>query len=62
MNLFEYLKNYKDPGVQQTYGDIINGTNDITENMNYIERMTYQQIKTSDRKRLIESGRISNSN
>lgn len=62
MNLFEYLKNYKDPGSHQSYGDIISGTNDITENMNYIERMTYQQIKASDRMRLINSGRLPKSN
>jgi len=55
MNLFEYLKNYKDTKKVQTYGEIINGGADITESMTPLEQQVYNQIKMSDRMRLIKS-------
>lgn len=60
MNLFEFLKHYKDPSANQSYGDILNGGQSITENMNYIESAVYNQLKNSDRTRLINSGRTQN--
>jgi hypothetical protein len=57
MNLFEYLKNYKDAKKTQTYGEIINGGTDITESMTQLEQQVYNQIKISDRMRLIKSCR-----
>lgn len=57
MNLFEYLKNYKDAKKVQTYGEIINGGADITESMTQLEQQVYSQIKMSDKMRLIKSCR-----
>lgn len=51
MNLFEFLKNYRDPKTTQTYGDILEGYSDITEGMTANERAAYQQLKLSDNNR-----------
>ena len=56
-NLFEFLKNYKDPKAQQSYGDILEN-NTMISNLSPIEQSIYNQYKKSDRQRLINSGRI----
>ena len=54
-NLFEFLKNYKDPKAQQSYGDILEN-NKMISNLSSIEQSIYNQFKNSDRQRLIKSG------
>ena len=56
-NLFEFLKNYKDPKSQQSYGDILEN-NTMISNLSPIEQSIYNQFKNSDRQRLINSGRL----
>ena len=56
-NLFEFLKNYKDPKSVQSYGDILEN-NTMISNLSPIEQSIYNQFKHSDRQRLINSGRI----
>lgn len=56
-NLFEFLKNYKDPKSQQSYGDILEN-NTMISNLSPIEQNIYNQFKNSDRQRLINSGRL----
>lgn len=56
MNLFDFLKNYKDHNDNQTYGDILENKSAIN-NLSYTEEMIMEQIKNSDRQRLINSGR-----
>ena len=56
MNLFEFLKNYKEPGTPQSYGDILENKG-ISENLSGIEQMIYNQLKNSDKQRLINSGK-----
>ena len=38
MNLFKFLKNYKDTSVSQSYGDILEGKSDITDGMSEVEK------------------------
>jgi len=56
-NLFEFLKNYKDPKAHQSYGDILEN-NTMISNLSPIEQSIYNQFKNSDRQRLINSGRL----
>ena len=56
MNLFDFLKNYKDPNDTPTYGDILENKSAIN-NLSYTEELMMQQIKNSDRQRLINSGK-----
>ena len=53
MNLFEFLRKYKDTRVSQSYGDILEGNSDITDGMSEFEKNAYMQLKNSDKKRLI---------
>ena len=55
MNLFEFLKNYKDPRDVQSYGDILEN-NGAINNLSPIEQTLYNQFKNADRQRLIKSG------
>jgi hypothetical protein len=57
MNLFEYIKNYRDPKSVQSYGDILEN-NTMISNLSPIEQSIYNQFKNSDRQRLINSGRL----
>ena len=57
MNLFEYIKNYRDPKSFQSYGDILEN-NTMANNLSPIEHAIYEQFKNSDRARLINSGRL----
>ena len=57
MNLFEYIKNYKDPKTPQSYGDILEGRTMIDE-LSQKEVYIYEQFKHNDRMRLINSGRL----
>ena len=57
INLFDFLKNYKDPRAQQSYGDILEN-NTMISNLSPIEQSIYNQFKNSDRQRLINSGRL----
>ena len=56
MNLFEYLKNYRRPGYEMSYGDIISESNDIVDSLSPHERAVYEHIKNSDRQRLLKFG------
>ena len=56
MDLFNFLKNYRDPKDQTSYGDILEN-NTAVNNMSYIEQSIYEQFKRSDRARLINSGK-----
>ena len=53
MNLFKFLKNYKDTSVSQSYGDILEGKSDITDVMSDVEKSIYMQLKNNDKKRII---------
>ena len=53
MNLFKFLKNYKDTSVSQSYGDILEGKSDITDVMSDVEKSVYMQLKNNDKKRII---------
>ena len=53
MNLFKFLKNYKDTSVLQSYGDILEGKSDITDVMSDVEKSVYMQLKNNDKKRII---------
>lgn len=55
INLFEFLKNYKDPRDIQSYGDILEN-NSAINNLSQIEQAIYNQFKNNDRQRLIKSG------
>ena len=55
INLFEFLKNYKDPRDVQSYGDILEN-NSAVNNLSQIEQAIYNQFKNSDRQRLIKLG------
>ena len=54
-NLFEFLKHYKDPNTQQSYGDILEN-NSMINSLSGFELSIYNQLKNSDRQRLIKSG------
>ena len=54
-NLFEFLKHYKDPNAQQSYGDILEN-NSMINSLSGFEQLIYNQLKNSDRQRLIKSG------
>ena len=56
-NLFEFLKNYKDPKAQQSYGDILEN-NSMINSLSGFELSIYNQFKNSDRQRLINSGKL----
>lgn len=56
-NLFDFLKNYRDPNDSMSYGDILENKG-ITNNMTSTELFVYNQLKNSDRQRLINSGRL----
>ena len=53
MNLFKFLKNYKDTSVSQSYGDILEGKSDITDGMTEFEKNVYMQLKNNDKKRIL---------
>ena len=53
MNLFKFLKNYKDTSVSQSYGDILEGKSDITDGMTEVEKNVCMQLKNNDKKRII---------
>ena len=53
MNLFKFLKNYKDTSVPQSYGDILEGKSYITDGMTEVEKNVYMQLKNNDKKRII---------
>ena len=55
MNLFEYIKNYKDPKAPQSYGDILED-NSMISSLSPIEQSIYNQLKAADKMRLIKSG------
>ena len=55
MNLFEFLKNYKDPHDIQSYGDILENKGAIN-NLSPLEQTIYNQLKINDHQRLIKSG------
>jgi len=57
-NLFEYIKNYKDPKAPQSYGDILEN-NSMISSLSPIEQAIYNQFKMSDRQRLINSCKAS---
>ena len=57
VNLFEMLKNYKDKSDNVSYGSLMNGGRSIYETLNSAEAYIYNQIKESDRRRLINSSR-----
>jgi hypothetical protein len=57
MNLFEYIKNYKDSKTPQSYGDILEGRTMIDE-LSQKEAYIYEQFKHNDRMRLRNSGRL----
>ena len=56
-NLFEFLKHYKDPNAQQSYGDILEN-NSMINSLSGFELSIYNQLKNSDRQRLIKSGQL----
>lgn len=51
------LKNYKDKSDNVSYGSLMNGGRSIYETLNSAEAYIYNQIKESDRRRLINSSR-----
>ena len=55
MNLFEYIKNYKDPKAPQSYGDILED-NSMISSLSPVEQSIYNQFRSADRMRLIKSG------
>ena len=55
MNLFKFLKNYKDTSVSQSYGDILEGKSDITDGMTEFEKNVYMQLKNNDKKRILRN-------
>ena len=57
MNLFKFLKNYKDTSVSQSYGDILEGKSDITDVMSDVEKSVYMQLKNNDKKSNDENAR-----
>ena len=56
MDLFTFLKNYKDPNDYTTYGDILENKT-AEDKLSGTEEMIYNQLKNSDRQRLINSSK-----
>ena len=54
MDLFSFLKNYKEPGRALSYGDILDNTT-MLDSLSNTEKYIMEQIKLSDRRRLINS-------
>lgn len=57
-NIFEMLKNYKDDSKDHTYASISDPQLALRESLTNAEFTMYNQIKQSDRTRLIKSGQI----
>ena len=57
-NIFEMLKNYKDDNKEHTYASISDPQLALRESLSDAEFALYNQIKQSDRARLIKSGQI----
>lgn len=57
-NIFEMLKNYKDNSRDHTYASISDPQLSLRESLTNAEYLLYNQIKQSDRARLIKSGQI----
>lgn len=57
-NIFEMLKNYKDDSKEHTYASISDPQFALRENLSNVEFIIYNQIKQSDKSRLIKSGQI----
>jgi hypothetical protein len=57
-NIFEMLKNYKDDSKDHTYASISDPQLALRESLSNAEFILYNQIKQSDKARLIKSGQI----
>lgn len=55
-NIFEMLKNYKDDSKDHTYASISDPQLALRESLTNAEFTIYNQIKQSDKARLIKSG------